>query len=93
LGYFYGNVTEPCDVRAAPGKSFLFFLTVISMKTLMTAESVCLEKRSKDWKSTPISGVSGAAATTREKQGERMIFQSRRTHNRIRFSRCAASSD
>ena len=58
----------------------------------MTAEAVCLEKRSEDWKSIPLFGVSGVVSIVHENRGERIIFQPSRTDNRIRFLSLEGSS-
>ena len=71
---FYGNVSESRDVSAGPGKSSLFFLTVIRPTRVMPVESDYLEIRVKDWESTALFAVSGALALAHENREERIIF-------------------
>ena len=44
IGYFYGNISEHRDVRRCPGKSSLFFLTI-----LISLKSYCMEIGLDDW--------------------------------------------
>ena len=89
-GYLCGNTSEPGDVGGSPGKSFLFFLTVC-LSNSAAPESDYQEMGLSGWQSTATFVVSGALPTTRENLGERIIFTSGRTHNRIRSPRLAAS--
>ena len=44
VGYFYGNVSKHRDVSCCPGKSSLFFLTVLT-----STESCRMEIGMEDW--------------------------------------------
>ena len=78
----YGNMINLGDIGGSPGKSSLFFLTVV-----LTPEVVYPEMGSPGWHEHPTCWVSGALTTILEKPRARLIHAPVRTYNRIRSSR------
>jgi len=86
----YGNVNELRDVGENPGKSSLFFLTVMKgaiPQHKITLESVRPEIGLEGWESASVLEASGAFSSILENLRESMIFSPARTHNRIRSPR------
>jgi len=81
-----GNTTEPRDASRGPGKSSLFFLTALHPQG-RTMESDYPEIWFDGWQSAVVSTASGAPLMALENRGETIIFESSRTHNRIRSPR------
>ena len=77
----YGNISELGDVGGQPGKSSLFFLTVLYPGIRLTGDRVA--ELGKHF----MSEVSGAFLTVLENARERFIRTPGRTHNRIRSPR------